>query len=66
MMNQWQFETILRIVETGAPVLAQELNTSLAQLVEERNQLAKENEDLKAAAEKKTQAEKKTSSEKKA
>ena len=47
-MNQYQFETILKIIESGAPALANELCNSLNDLVNDRNALAQENEELKA------------------
>ena len=46
-MTQYQFETIVKVVEGGAPALAKELNDSLNDLVVDRNNLARENEELK-------------------
>lgn len=46
-MTQYQFDTIIKIVENGAPALADELNNSLNDLVIDRNNLAKENKEMK-------------------
>ena len=53
-MTQYQFETIIKIVNNGAPALAEELNNSLNDLVIDRNNLAKENEELKKELDKLT------------
>lgn len=47
-MTQFQFDLICKIIESGAPALANELCGSLNDLVIDRNNLAKENEELKA------------------
>lgn len=47
-MNQFQFDTILKIIEQGAPVLYKELATALNNLVVERNNFEQENNALKA------------------
>ena len=47
-MTQLQFEMICKIIETGAPALAEELCNSLNDLVVERNNLAQEVEVLKS------------------
>ena len=46
-MTQLQFELICKIVQNGAPALAEELCGSLNDLVVDRNRLAEENERLK-------------------
>ena len=46
-MLQYQFELIVKIVNNGAPALAEELNNSLNDLVIDRNNLAAENEKLR-------------------
>lgn len=45
-MNQWQFDTTLKIIEIGSPVFYQELGKSLNDLVRENNQLKEENSKL--------------------
>ena len=47
-MTQWEFDTIIKTLEIGTPVLYETLGNSLNNLVVERNVLAKENEELKA------------------
>ena len=46
-MTQYQFDTIVKVLESGAPALANELANSLNDLVVERNNLAEENAKLK-------------------
>lgn len=46
-MNQLQFEMIMKIIQNGAPALADELCNALGNLVNDRNHLAEENEKLK-------------------
>lgn len=46
-MTQYQFDTIVKVLESGAPALANELANSLNDLVVERNNLAEENDKLK-------------------
>ena len=48
-MNQWEYNTIIAVLDQGAPALAEVLSKSLENLILERNQLAKENEELKAS-----------------
>ena len=48
-MTQWEYDTILMALDGGVPALADKLGAALQNLVNERNQLAKENEELKAA-----------------
>ena len=47
-MTQWEFDTIIKTLEIGTPVLYETLGNSLNNLVIERNTFAKENEELKA------------------
>lgn len=47
-MTQLQFEVICKIIENGAPALANELCNALNDLVIDRNNLAKEVEALKS------------------
>lgn len=42
MMNQWQYDTIIATIQTGAPALAPVLCEALAKLVKEYQEL-KEN-----------------------
>lgn len=46
-MTQFQFDLICKIIENGAPVLANELCSALDSFVRDRNTLAAENEQLK-------------------
>ena len=46
-MTQYQFDTIVKVLESGVPALANELANSLNDLVVERNNLAEENDKLK-------------------
>lgn len=48
-MTQWEYDTILMALDSGVPAFAERLGRSLHDLVNERNQLAKENEELKAS-----------------
>lgn len=50
-MTQFQFDSILKIIELGAPVLYQDLGNALNDLVVERNKFEQENRDLKARLE---------------
>lgn len=45
-MTQLQFEMICKIIENGAPAMANELCGSLDALVKDRNNLAKKVEEL--------------------
>ena len=47
-MTQFQFDMICKIIERGAPALADELCGALDSFVRDRNALATENEQLKA------------------
>lgn len=47
-MNQFQFDLICKIIETGAPALANELIGAMRGLAEDYNRLAEENAQLKA------------------
>ena len=47
-MNQWEYDTILMALDSGVPALAERLGVSLQNLIKERNELAKENEELKS------------------
>lgn len=46
-MTQFQFDLICKLVQAGAPVLADELCGALQGLVQSLNALAEENEKLK-------------------
>ena len=50
-MTQQQFEIICKIIENGAPALANELCSALNNLVIDRNNLAKQLEEIKESAE---------------
>lgn len=50
-MTQFQFDMICKILESGAPALADELITALSTIVREANSLAKDNAALKAELE---------------
>ena len=43
-MNQYQFDTIVKVIESGAPALANELCNALNDLVNDYNALRKEKE----------------------
>lgn len=47
-MNQTQFDLICKIIQNGAPALAEELCGALANLARDYTALAEENESLKA------------------
>ena len=47
-MTQFQFDLICKLVETGAPALANELITALQEMVKICNATAEENVQLKA------------------
>ena len=47
-MTQFQFEVICKIIENGAPALANELCGTLHNLVQSYNEVITENEKLKA------------------
>ena len=51
-MTQYQFDTIMKVIENGAPALANELCNSLNDLVNNYNALRKEKEDSTEAPEK--------------
>ena len=50
-MTQFQFDLICKLVETGAPALANELITALQEMVKICNATAEENTQLKAQIE---------------
>ena len=50
-MTQFQFDVICKIIEIGAPALANELCGALDAFVQSYNEIAKENSDLKAQLE---------------
>ena len=47
-MNQMQFDLICKIIQNGAPALAEELCGALANLAREYTALVEENKSLKA------------------
>ncbi len=49
-MTQFQFDLICKVIEAGAPALAEELCNSLHNLVQDFNAVLAENESLKAQA----------------
>ena len=51
-MTQYQFDTILKVIENGAPALANELCNSLNNLVNDYNALRKEKEETGSKEEK--------------
>ena len=51
-MTQYQFDTIMKVIENGAPALASELCNSLNDLVNDYNALRKEKENEKNTDEK--------------
>jgi ATP phosphoribosyltransferase len=51
-MTQFQFDIICKIVSTGAPALANELNSALDEFVQSYNACLEENAQLKAQIEK--------------
>lgn len=53
-MTQFQFDLICKIINAGAPALAEELCNSLGTLVQAYNNVVTENEKLKADLEKAT------------
>ena len=53
-MTQFQFDLICKIIENGAPALANELCNAVSNLVQSYNKLAEENERLKADLEEPT------------
>lgn len=57
-MNQWEFETIMMVLDGGAPAIADKLAISIQKTIQENEQLRKENETLKVSCEcKKSQSE---------
>jgi len=46
-MTQFQFDLICKVIEGGAPALANELCGALDSLVQSYNEIVKENADLK-------------------
>ena len=49
-MTQWQYDTILKILENSAPGLCRELGGALSRLVQDADTLAAENKALKEAS----------------
>lgn len=45
-MTQWQYETILKIISEGAPVLYNNVGKALDDLILERNKLVEDNKSL--------------------
>lgn len=41
-MNQWEFDTIMGLIQNGAPAFANQLCNSFAQLVQEHQELTKQ------------------------
>jgi hypothetical protein len=50
-MTQFQFDLICRVINAGAPILAEELCNSLNSLVQDFNAVLKENQELKVQLE---------------
>ena len=50
-MTQFQFDLICKVIDAGAPVLAEELCSSLNSLVQDFNAVLKENQELKTQLE---------------
>jgi cell shape-determining protein MreC len=50
-MTQFQFDVLCKVIENGAPALANELCSAVSTLVQSYNKLAEENERLKAELE---------------
>lgn len=50
-MTQYQYDTIMKLIVNGAPVLANELCRSLADIVNERNDFKAQLEKIKSDAE---------------
>jgi len=50
-MNQWQYDTTLKVIEAGAPVLYPELSAALKNLVEAFQKNIAENKELKEKVE---------------
>ena len=59
-MNQFQFDLICKIINSGAPALAEELCGSLNALVQSYNNVIAENEQLKTELEEATSTEAKS------
>lgn len=57
-MTQWQYDTILKILENSAPGLYRELGGAMSGLVQDVNTLTAENKALKEARAKDAKAEK--------
>jgi len=56
-MTQWQYDTILKIIENSAPGLYQELGGAMSKLVQDVSALAAENKALKEAKSDSSEAE---------
>lgn len=50
-MNQWQYDTTLKVIEAGAPALYPELSAALKNLVEAFQKNIAENKELKEKVE---------------
>ncbi len=53
-MNQYQYDTIIKLIANGAPALAEELCNAFADVITERNRLRIELDELKKTDEEKT------------
>lgn len=63
-MTQWQFSTISKLVESGAPALANELLNALNEFVNDYNKTIEENSKMKQQLEACEKSQKKTDSKK--
>lgn len=63
-MTQWQFSTISKLVESGAPALANELLNALNEFVNDYNKTIEENSKMKQQLEASEKSQKKTDSKK--
>lgn len=59
-MTQWQFSTISKLVESGAPALANELLNALNEFVNDYNKTIEENSKMKQQLESFEKPQKKT------
>ena len=56
-MNQWMYNTIVTIIQNGAPALANQLIGGLQELITDNQAKTKELEELKSGKESKTEKE---------
>lgn len=56
-MNQWMYDTIVTIIQNGAPALANQLIGGIQELITDNQAKAKEIEELKNGKESKTEKE---------